>query len=278
MMASHDNDGDEIEHLASPFSLLNSPYKRLRMSPDEDADGDIMMTDGDELEVDEAQDAGSQSGLLSKISTAASSYMPSAVVDTFRKFFTSARIKNQPDVHIKDPACSPPDVKEPLHSKSEVQQIKASILAASYSDSEPTPISLRAHASLHPTTPNQPLDDPQDSGGDDIPLGTLKSLLAARQHLEDARDELIANQASKWIDVPQSSVGSNVGDGAEGEKRTLEPREDPKMVLMEALYPGEGKRFFDWIDDLKRGVGEKGKGRPWRMQRRGASMLGDWKL
>lgn len=277
MMASHDNDGDEIERPASPLSLLNSPYKRLRFAPDEDEDGDIEMTDGDdmEMEADEANDIGSQNSLLSKISKAASAYIPSVAAHTIRKF-TSTPITDNTCTHIQDPACSPLDVKEPVYSKSEVQRIRDSILTGSGSSSESAqgpPISLRDHASLHPATPHQSFDNPQEDHGDDIPLGTLKSLLAARQHLEDARDELIANPASKWIDIPATSVSNNVGSKAGTEQQIFEPREDPKEVLMEGLYPGEGKRFLDWIDE----VVKKGKGRPCRAQRV-ASVVGDWKL
>ena len=274
MMASHDNDGDETEKPTSPFSLLDGSYKRLRLTPDED--GDIQMTDGDEMEVEEAEDAGSQSGLLSKISTAASAYVPSAVADTIRKFIAT-HATNRPETHIEDPACSPPDVKEPIYSKSEVQQINDSILAGSSSNYEPTqksPISLRAHASLHPATPDQSVD----GNGDDIPPGTLRSLLAARQHLEEARDEIITHAASRWIDIPDSCISSNLGSKPGSERRTLEPREDPKEVLMEILYPGEGKRILDWISEVGKGAGEKVKGRPWRTERRVASLAGDWKL
>ncbi|KAL8788375.1 MAG: hypothetical protein Q9195_007333 [Heterodermia aff. obscurata] len=239
-MASHDDDGEET----SPFSLLSSPYKRLTLSLDKDEDGDIKMTDGDEVDADEAQDPGSGNSLLGTIST--------AVAQTIRKFMPTP-ITKQSEVHTKDPALSPPDIKDPLYSKAEVQQIKDTILA----DSEP-PISLRAHASLHPIAPNQSKEDK----GDDIPLGTLKALLAARQHLEDGRDEIMANLASKWIEFPESSVSSNTGSTARGNKRrTLAPREDPKEVLMEVLYPGEGKGVLEKIQEMGKGA-ENGKERP----------------
>ena len=278
MMASHDNDGDEIERPASPFNLLNIPYSRSRSAPDEDEDGDIEMTDGDEIKIqaDDAKNVDSQNSLLSKISAAASAYIPSTVAHTTRKFASTHSMGNI-CTQIQDPACSPPGIKEPLYSKSEVQAIRDSILAGSGSSSESSqgpPISLRDHASLQPATPHQPSGNPQEDNGDDIPLGTLKSLLAARQHLADVRDELIANPASKWIDIPEKSVSDDVGSRTRTEQRVFEPREDPKEVLMEGLYPGEGKRFLDWIDE----VVKKSKSRPWRIERRASRVIGDWKL
>ena len=250
MTASYNDDEDGVAHMTSPLSLLNSPHERLRFLPYEDEDGDTVMSDGDEMEVDDAKDAGSQNSLLGKISTAAGASIPSAGAHTIRKFIYT-HVTNQLEAHIKDPACSPTPA---------------------------SPISLRAHASLNPVVPDLSLGNDQENGGDDIPLGTLKPLLAARQHLKDARVELIANPFSKWIDIPEFSVSSNVGNRAESEERTFEPREDPIVVLMEVLYPGEGKRILDRYAELGKGAGEKGKRRPWHMQRRGASSAKDWKL
>ena len=276
MIAGHDNDGDYIARQASRFSILSSPYKRLRIMPREDEDGDIEMADGDEIETDEAKDVGSPNSPC----TAASAYINPAVVNTIRKF-TSTRSRDITGIHIKDPACSQSDVKEDLYAICEVHGIRDSSLAGSCSDSEPAsqgpPISLRDHASLHPAASHRSFEKSQQGHGDDIPLGTLKSLLAARQHLEDARDRIIANAASRWIDIPEKSAG-DVGCRSGSGQQILEPRENPKKVLMEVLYPGEGKRILDRIDEVGKVVEESGKGRPWTMKRKAASLVGEWKL
>lgn len=258
MSARKENDGQESETPTSPsgsrYGVLRQP--KIIGEPTEDGDSE----DREMAEIQMEEDI-NRFYRTSRLDTE-NFYMPSVVAHTVRKSIYAC--------HLGD-VMADTEAEYYPHHDALYRNFRSNSEIRDLANTKPNCQHYAQDPSQKRSISFQDLSPQKKFSNDFERFKIVRRAMNAQCKLHRAREIIMRNPGVKLVRIPNAFSDCSLGKRTRTDEKTLQERNDPKEVLMEVLYPGEGKKVLDQIANSGREekAGLSANFRPCKLRRKG---------